>query len=197
MRVDTGPFFGGETRAWIAAVWQEATDWVQGSAWNEREHVAAKLVSSRARLGLTGYISFDAIHEDTYQRLYREADFKATPRWGRLVGDWPGVPYLDQFYWPGWQTRWNNTLAYVRADWSFSELSSLRAGTYYHRNRGRGAGCPPISFFAPQARQRFRRPPLRAGPFQVAPVPHDHPDGQVVAFGNYALVQGADEAAAR
>ena len=37
MRVDTGPLFGGETRAWIAAVRQEATDWVQGSARNERE----------------------------------------------------------------------------------------------------------------------------------------------------------------
>ena len=48
MRVDTGPLFGGETRAWISAVRQEATDWVQGSARNEREHVAAKLVSSHA-----------------------------------------------------------------------------------------------------------------------------------------------------
>ncbi len=143
MRIDTGPLFGGETRAWIAAVRQEATDWVQGSARNEREHVAAKLVSSRGRLDLTSYLSYDSIHEDTYQRLYSEADFRANPRWDRLVGDWPGVPYLNQFYRPGWQTRRNNTFGYLKADWSFSEAASLNLGAYFHRNRGRGDWLPP------------------------------------------------------
>ena len=143
MRVDTGPLFGEGTRAWIAGVRQEATDWVQGSARNEREHVAAKLASSHGSLDLTSYLSYDAIHEDTYQRLYSDADFRANPRWDRLVGDWPGVPYLNQFYRPGWQTRRNNTLAYLRADWAQSELSSLSAGIYFHRNRGRGDWLPP------------------------------------------------------
>ena len=143
MRIDTGPLFGGETRAWIAGVRQEATDWMEGSARNEREHVAAKLVSSHGRLDLTGYLSYDDIHEDVYQRLYSDGDFRADPRWDRLVGDWPGVPYLNQFYRPGWQTRRQNTLAYLRADWAQSELSSLSAGVYYHRNRGRGDWLPP------------------------------------------------------
>ena len=143
MRIDTGPLFGGETRAWISAVRQEATDWVQGSARNEREHVAAKLVSSHGRLDLTSYLSYDSIHEDTYQRLYSEGDFRANPRWDRLVGDWPGVPYLNQFYRPGWQTRRNNTFAYLKADWAFSDVTSLSAGFYVHRNRGRGDWLPP------------------------------------------------------
>ena len=143
MRIDTGPLFGRETRAWISAVRQEATDWVQGSARNEREHVAAKLVSSHGRLDLTSYVSYDSIHEDTYQRIYSQADFEANPRWDRLVGDWPGVPYLNQFYRPGWQTRRNNTFAYLKADWSFSEVTSLSLGTYFHRNRGRGDWLPP------------------------------------------------------
>ena len=143
MRVDTGPLFGTETRAWISAVRQEATDWVQGSARNEREHVAAKLVSSRGRLDLTSYVSYDSIHEDTYQRLYSDANFRANPRWDRLVGDWPGVPYLNQFYRPGWQTRRNNTFAYLKADWSFSDVTSLNLGAYFHRNRGRGDWLPP------------------------------------------------------
>ena len=143
MRLDTGPLFGSETRAWIAAVRQEATDWVQGSARNEREHVAAKLVSSHGRLDLTTHISYDSIHEDTYQRLYSEGDFLANPRWDRLVGDWPGVPYLNQFYRPGWQTRRNNTFAYLKADWSFSDVTSLNGGFYFHRNRGRGDWLPP------------------------------------------------------
>ena len=143
LRIDTGPLFGRDTRAWIAAVRQEATDWVQGSARNEREHVAAKLVSSHGRLDLTSYLSYDSIHEDTYQRLYSEADFRANPRWDRLVGDWPGVPYLNQFYRPGWQTRRNNTFGYVKADWSFSDVTSLALGAYFHRNRGRGDWLPP------------------------------------------------------
>ena len=143
IRVDTGPLFGGETRAWISAVRQEATDWVQGSARNEREHVAAKLVSSHGRLDLTSYLSYDSIHEDTYQRLYSDADFRANPRWDRLIGDWPGVPYLNQFYRPGWQTRRTNTFAYLKADWAFSDVTSLSGGFYVHRNRGRGDWLPP------------------------------------------------------
>ncbi len=143
MRVDTGPLLGRETWAWISAVRQEATDWVQGSARNEREHVAAKLVSLHRRLDLTGYLSYDSIHEDTYQRLYSEGNFVANPRWDRLTGDWPGVPYLNQFYRPGWQTRRNNTLAYLKADWSFSDAISLSGGLYFHRNRGRGDWLPP------------------------------------------------------
>ena len=142
-RVETGSLFGGRTRAWLAAARQEATDWVQGSARNEREHLAAKLVSSHGRLNLTGYLSYDDIHEDDYQRLYSDADFRENPRSDRLIGDWPGVPYLNQFYRPGWQTRRTNTLAYVKADWSFSELASLGAGAYYHHNWGRGDWLPP------------------------------------------------------
>ena len=144
MRVDTGPLFGrDETRAWIAAVRQEATDWVEGSARNEREHVAAKLVSSHGRLDLTSYLSYDSIHEDVYQRLYGEADFRANPRWDRLTGEWAGVPYLNQFYRPGWQTRRNNTFGYLKADWSLSDVTSLSLGAYFHRNRGRGDWLPP------------------------------------------------------
>ena len=142
-RVETGSLFGGGTRAWVAAARQEATDWVQGSARNEREHLAAKFVSSHGRLNLTGYLSYDDIHEDDYQRLYSDADFRENPRSDRLIGDWPGVPYLNQFYRPGWQTRRTNTLAYVKADWSFSELASLGAGAYYHHNWGRGDWLPP------------------------------------------------------
>ena len=143
MRVDTGPLFGRDTRAWLAAVRQEATDWVEGSARNEREHVAAKLVSSHGRLDLTSYFSYDSIHEDVYQRLYSDGDFRANPRWDRLVGEWPGVPYLNQFYRPGWQTRRNNTFGYLKADWSLSDVTSLSLGGYFHRNRGRGDWLPP------------------------------------------------------
>ncbi len=167
-RVETGSLFGGTTRAWIAAIRQEATDWMEGSARNEREHIAAKLVSSHGRLDLTSYISIDDIRENNYQRLYSEADFRANPRWDRLIGHWPGVPYLNQFYRPGWQTGRTNTLGYVKADWSVSELNSLSAGAYYHRNRGRGDWLPPYIVDViddgdgPES-ELAGRPPVRGG----------------------------------
>ena len=185
MRVDTGPLFGRETRAWIAAVRQEATDWVEGSARNEREHVAAKLVSSHGRLDLTSYLSYDSIHEDTYQRLYSDANFRANPRWDRLVGDWPGVPYLNQFYRPGWQTRRNNTFAYLKADWSFSDVSSLSGGFYFHRNRGRGDWLPPyIADVAddgggPES-ELMGLPPVRGGGAQLGLIRFVNRDGVAV-----------------
>ena len=143
MRVDTGPIFGGNSRAWFAATRQEATDWMEGSALNSREHVAMKLVSSHGRVDLTSYVSYDNIHEDVYQRLYSDSDFRANPGWDRLIGDWPGVPYLNQFYRRGWQTRRSNTFGYLKADWSFGEEFSLSLAGYFHRNRGRGDWLPP------------------------------------------------------
>ncbi len=142
-RVETGSLLGGTARAWVAGIRQEATDWMEGSARNEREHIAAKLVYSDGPMELTGYFSYDDIDENNYQRLYSEADFRADPRWDRLIGHWPGVPYLNQFYRRGWETRRRNTFAYLSADWSVSELISLSAGAYHHRNRGRGDWLPP------------------------------------------------------
>ncbi|MYH50493.1 MAG: TonB-dependent receptor [Gammaproteobacteria bacterium] len=141
-RVETGSSFG-RVRAWAAAMRQEATDWMEGSARNEREHLAAKVVYAHGPLELTSYFSHDDIDENNYQRLYTEADFRADPRWDRLIGQWPGVPYLNQFYRRGWETRRRNSLAYVNADWSVGELISLSAGAYHHRNRGRGDWLPP------------------------------------------------------
>ena len=143
LRADTGALFGRETYAWVSAVHQEATDWVQGAGHNERDHVAAKLVSSHGRLDLTSYVSYDDIEEDNYQRLYAASDFAANPRWDRLLGDWPGVPYLNQLYRRGWGTHRKNTFGYLLADWAFSDVSSLNAGVYYHRQRGHGDWLPP------------------------------------------------------
>ena len=144
LRVDTGSLLGRETYAWLSAVHQEASDWIQGAAENERDHLAAKLVSSHGRLDVTSYFSHDDIREDTYQRIYTAADFAANPRWDRLIGDWPGVPYLNQFHRRGWQTRRKNTFGYLRADWSFSDVTTLSAGAYFHRNNGLGGWLPPF-----------------------------------------------------
>ena len=143
MRIDTGPLFGGKAHAWITALSQEGTDWIQNSAENEREHVAAKLTSTLGSLDLTSYFSYDHINEDVYQRLYSDADFRANPRWDRLIDDWPGVPYLNQFYRRGWTTLRSNTFGYVKANWTTRAGLSITTGAYFHRNRGRGDWLPP------------------------------------------------------
>ena len=142
IRIDTGPLFTEKVNAWITALHQEATDWIQGAAENEREHFATKLTSNFETFDLTGYFSYDRIIEDVYQRLYSDADFRANPRWDRLIGDWPGVPFLNQFYRRGWRTQRSNTFGYVKAGWEASGIS-ITAGSYFHRNRGRGDWLPP------------------------------------------------------
>lgn len=143
MRIDTGPLFGKNARGWITALRQEGTDWMQGAAENEREHLSAKLVSTLGSLNLSGYFSYDEIAEDVYQRLYSDADFRANPRWDRLIGDWTGVPYLNQFYRRGWRTARRNTFGYIKTDWATSIGISVTTGVYAHRNRGRGDWLPP------------------------------------------------------
>lgn len=143
MRIDTGPLFGERAYSWITALRQQGTDWVEGSAQNEREHFAAKLTSTLGSLDLTSYFSYDQINEDVYQRLYSDADFRTNPRWDRLIGDWPGVPYLNQFYRRGWRTVRSNTFGYVKANWATGIGVSITSGIYAHWNRGRGDWLPP------------------------------------------------------
>ena len=144
MRVDTGRLFGRDTYAWVSAVRQESTDWMQGAARNERDHLAAKFVSSHGRLDLSSYLSYDDVHEIAFQRIYSDGDFRANPRWDRLIADWPGEPYLNQFYRPGWPTNRQNAFGYLKADWAFSDVTSLSAGGYHHRMRGYGGWLPPF-----------------------------------------------------
>ncbi len=143
MRIDSGPLFWKKAQGWMTAIHQEGTDWMQGSAQNEREHVAAKLISTFGPLDLRGYFSYDLVNEEAYQRIYSEADFRANPRWDRLIGEWPGVPYLNQFYRRGWKTVRRNTFGYVKANWAAGTAISITTGAYVHQNRGRGDWMPP------------------------------------------------------
>ena len=142
-RADTGLLLGGRVRSWISASRQQSTDWVEGSGTNEHDHLAAKFVSTFGQFDLTGYLSHDRIDEDIYQRMYNEADFELNSRWDRLLGVWPGVPYLNQFYRQGWQTRRYNTFGYLKSSWSPGSGVTLTAGAYTHWIRGRGDWLPP------------------------------------------------------
>ncbi len=139
-RYDTGDL--GGVRAWISASHQEATDWINSSAENWRDHFAAKFVTDGA-VRFSGYFSYDDTHEDNYQRLFSPADFAADPTWDQLTAEWTGIPYIDQVYRKGWSTLRKNTFAYLKAESEVSPGINLRAGAYYHHNWGRGDWVPP------------------------------------------------------
>lgn len=141
-RYDSG-IIGESTRFWVSASHQEATDWIEGSAENERDHVAAKLISGNDELVFTGYFSYDDTHEDNYQRIYSEADFEQYPRWDQLIGEWTEIPYVNQVFRNGWSTLRENTLTYGKLDWRPNEAFELSGALYYHDNSGRGDWIPP------------------------------------------------------
>ncbi len=141
-RYDSG-LIGSSTRFYISASHQEATDWMEGSAQNERDHLAAKLLIGSEDLTFTAYVSYDDIHEDNYQRVYSKADFEAYPDWDQLIGDWTNTPYVNQSYRRGWSTLRENLFAYGKLDWAVSDNVNVAASIYYHDNEGRGDWIPP------------------------------------------------------
>ncbi|MEO0436494.1 MAG: TonB-dependent receptor [Pseudomonadota bacterium] len=142
LRYDTG-LIGGNTRAWVSYSFQDATDWDTQTAENERDHFAAKLVSSFERLEISGYLSYDDIQEDNYQRVYSEAQFDAIPDADGLTGVWTGVPFEDQLFRQGWSTLRENLLGYVNFDFDLNEDLNIKTSLYHHQNEGRGDWLPP------------------------------------------------------
>ena len=141
-RYDSG-LIGSSTRFYVSASHQEATDWMEGSAQNERDHLAAKLMTGSDQLRFTAYVSYDDIHEDNYQRVYSEADFEAYPDWDQLIGDWTNTPYVNQAHRRGWSTLRENLFAYGKLDWEANDALNFAASVYFHENEGRGDWIPP------------------------------------------------------
>lgn len=142
VRYDSG-LMDDSIRFWISGSHQEATDWMEGSAQNVRDHVAGKVVVGVDDLIFTGYISYDDTHEDNYQRVYSEADYRAYPDWDQLIGNWTSVPYVNQSYRRGWSTLRENLFSYGKLDWNITDGLSLQTKVYYHDQSGRGDWVPP------------------------------------------------------
>jgi iron complex outermembrane receptor protein len=143
MRYNTGQLFNSETYAWVSASHQEATDWVNGAAENQRAHFAGKIISEIASLKLTGYLAYDDTHEDNYQRLFSAEEFLANPVSDQLTDTWTGLPYVDQLYRKGWSTLRENLFSYVKIELPFGDNVDVSGAFYYHNNEGRGDWVPP------------------------------------------------------
>ncbi|MEQ3658231.1 MAG: TonB-dependent receptor [Glaciecola sp.] len=141
VRYNTGEI-ARDTYAWVSVSSASNTDWVNQSAENRKDHIAAKLISDlNAEWGLSAYVSYDDSHEDNYQRVSK-AQFETNPESDRLTAEWTGVPYVDQLYRKGWSTLRENLFAYVQADYESDNLS-FSGNVYFHDNSGRGDWVPP------------------------------------------------------
>ncbi len=143
LRVDTGHLFGREVRAWVSAVHQESSDWVQGFARSERDHLAGKIEAEVGRLDLSAYVSYDDTDNASYQRLTSEAEYRSDPRWDRLTDTWTDTPWVNQLYRLGWAIPRQNAFGYLKADFAATDVLSITGGAYYHRQSGRGDWLPP------------------------------------------------------
>lgn len=142
-RYDTGRILNGTTRAWASFNHNEATDWMERSAQNERDHLAGKFITELEDYTLTGYYVWDDIHEDNYQRLFSAEEFATDPDWDRLTGEWADNPYVNQLYRRGWSTLRENKFGYLLLDADLSEEFAITAGVYMHEMDGRGDWIPP------------------------------------------------------
>ena len=143
LRFDTGALLDTETYAWVSASRQESRDWVQQAVPFERDHLAAKVVSTVGRTDLSAYFSHDDTDGPSYQRLFTAADYAQDPRWDRLIDTWTDTPWVNQVYRAGWSIPRRNTFGYLKADIAASDTLTLSAGAYFHRQRGRGDWMPP------------------------------------------------------
>lgn len=142
-RYDSGLLADNATKFWVSLSTQSATDHIEGSAENERDHFAAKLVTEKLGWDWAAYMSFDDTHEDNYQRVWSQAQYEQNPNTDYLTGEWTGIPAIDQNYRRGWSTLRENFFAYVRAEKEFENGLDLKLNLYRHDNDGRGDWIPP------------------------------------------------------
>jgi Outer membrane receptor proteins, mostly Fe transport len=140
-RFDTGTFLGGSAKAWISYSHQEATDWINGSAQNHRDHFAGKFIID-SPVKLTGYAAYDEAHEDNYDQVFSALQYQMVPDQDGLVGVWTGIPYQDQAYRRAWSTLRKNFFGYLKADATIANALDLHASVYYHDMAGRGDWVP-------------------------------------------------------
>ncbi|CCQ11576.1 TonB-dependent receptor [Pseudoalteromonas luteoviolacea B = ATCC 29581] len=141
IRLETGEMFN-DTYGWVSYSNSTNSDWITGTAENQRDHFAAKLVNGmESNFTISAYLSYDDVHEDNYQRVSL-TDFNKNPESDGLLGEWSGIPYIDQVYRQGWSTLRENLFGYIELNTQIGEVE-LTANAYFHNNEGRGDWVPP------------------------------------------------------
>lgn len=142
-RYDTGQILGNTT-AYISVSNSFNNRWIGtgSNGFADRLHGELKAVTELENVKITSRLSYDDTEEDNYQPVSL-AQFKETPQWDGLTWSWTGDPDIDQNYAETWSTLRENTLLYVKTEWSLSDSLALTVTPYFHQQAGRGDWLPP------------------------------------------------------
>jgi len=151
VRYETGEILDN-TFAYVSYSDTTTSRWVgEGSnGGSKNQHAEVKFVSTIEQLTLTGRLSYDDVAEDNYNSVSIE-QFNQTPDWDQLTWNWTGIPHFDQMFAEGWSTLRENTLAYLKAEYAVSDVTTIEITPYFHKNKGRGDWIPPYLVMAVDA----------------------------------------------
>lgn len=147
-RFDTGQLFGN-TNAYVSLSDSYNSRWIGtgSNGYSDRLHFEAKSVTQLDNSRFTGRISYDDAHEDNYD--YRSLEqFKQNPKFDGLTNIWTGDPEIDQNFAEAWSTLRENTLAYLKGEFTLSDDLQLDVTPYVHLQEGRGDWLPPYQVYA-------------------------------------------------
>lgn len=147
-RFDTGQLFGN-TNAYVSLSDSYNSRWIGtgSNGYSDRLHFEAKSVTQLEHSRFTGRISYDDAHEDNYD--YRSLEqFKQNPKFDGLTNVWTGDPEIDQNFAEAWSTLRENTLAYLKGEFTLSDNLQLDVTPYVHLQEGRGDWLPPYQVYA-------------------------------------------------
>jgi len=151
IRFDSGEVFGNTT-AYASLSDSFNNRWIGtgSNGYSDRLHAEAKSVTVLDNATITARISYDDTHEDNYQPVSL-SHFDKTPRWDGLTNVWTGDPEIDQNFAEAWSTLRENTLGYVKAEFTLSDNMTLAVTPYLHQQSGRGDWLPPYQHYVVDA----------------------------------------------
>ncbi len=151
-RFDSGEVLGNTT-SYFSLSDSYNSRWIGtgSNGFSNRLHAEAKSVTELDNARITARFSYDDAHEDNYD--YRSlAQFKQNPKFDGLTNVWTGNPDIDQNFAEAWSTLRENTLAYVKGDFTLADNLQLDVSPYLHLQEGRGDWLPPYQVYATDAK---------------------------------------------
>ena len=151
-RFDSGEVLGNTT-SYFSLSDSYNSRWIGtgSNGFSNRLHGEAKSVTELDNAKITARFSYDDAHEDNYD--YRSlTQFKQNPKFDGLTNVWTGNPDIDQNFAEAWSTLRENTLAYVKGDFTLSDSLQLDVSPYLHLQEGRGDWLPPYQVYATDAK---------------------------------------------
>lgn len=177
VRVDTGKFADGSSRAFLSFSAQEYDNWVRDfvggdAALSKRLHADAKNVSQLGNVKATFYAGVDNVNPEINYQGVSLRQFAQDPRNDRLTFRFTGKPNPDQNYAPTWTTIRTNSLVYARFEAPVNDTLNVSLQPYWAHQQGKGQFLPPFQvrrydLAGNPSKESNYVPPGRAGAAQV------------------------------